>query len=114
VLSRTHRTKVSRLAWSGTFLCGLETKYSVITRAISQSVYVVATGVKPVLGILGRYPGQRRLQGGRQRLAGAGGGGAQAQLAACWARQFLLRLLRRASSQFGNALAVYLSNVLAV
>jgi len=35
--------------------------------------------VKPVLGIVGRYPSKRRFQGIRQGLSGAGSGGAQAR-----------------------------------
>ena len=38
---------------------------------------MIAAVVKPILGILDRYPSQGRLQGGGQRLAGAGSGRAQ-------------------------------------
>ena len=38
---------------------------------------MIATVVKPVLRIFGRYPSQRCIQGSLQRLAGAGGGRAQ-------------------------------------
>ncbi|MGI4867067.1 MAG: NADP-dependent oxidoreductase, partial [Janthinobacterium lividum] len=38
--------------------------------AVSESVYVVATMVKPVLRILGRYPSQCCIQSGLQGLAG--------------------------------------------
>lgn len=69
-VGRRHKLSVVKREGQAGF--GYEIRAGAGARAVSESVYMISTVAKPVLGILSGYPGRSGANGFLQQVAGAG------------------------------------------